>query len=239
MARFRIIFVAACVVPIACAWSEYSDDWEAQLATAQRTYDLAAAEQVVDAMRGHDVPPMLHARARLLVGELQRIRYEDLPAEAWSRRRELGNAIDGAAEAGLHALEAQPAASEVWRMRADLYGLMIRTDFQAAKFRSRMVDAAERAIALDAANPRAYVTRAKPFLFADPGRGQDLDEAVRLLDQALALDPNLESALLLKAFAQQQRGEVPAALALVEHVLRNNPACSPAIRWRAAWSKAQ
>jgi tetratricopeptide (TPR) repeat protein len=234
-----MIFVAACVVPIAWAWSAYGEDWEAQLATAQRTYNLSAAEQVVGAMRGRDVPPMLRARARLLVGELQRILYEDLPAEAWSRRRELGNAIDEAAEAGLHAIEDQPDASEVWRIRADLYGLMIRTDFQATKYRSRMIDAADQAIALDAANPRAYITRAKPYLFAEPGRGQDLDEAVRLLDQALALDPNLESALLLKAFAHHQRGEMPAALALVEHVLRTNPDCSPAIRWREKWSKAQ
>ena len=159
-----------------------------------------------------------------------------LATEAWKQRRELGDRIDTVAEEGLHALQDHEETSETWRLRADLYGLMIRTDFQATKYRQTMIEAADRAMALDPQNPLAYLSRAKPYLFADPGRGQDLDAATRLIDQALALNPGLEPARLLKAFALHEQKHTPEALALLEKLLAENATCKPAHRWLAEWN---
>ena len=80
----------------------------------------------------------------------------------------------------------------------------------------------------DAGNPRAWVTAAKPLVFAGPKRGGDLDEAVRLLDQALELEPGLESALLLRALVWERRGDQERATADWQAALDTNPQCRPA-----------
>ena len=221
---------------VALAFGADTATWEARLDTVRHAYDLGEAERLVQSMRDENAPATLVAEALLVVGELERLDYEDIATEAWKQRRELGGKIDAVAEEGLHALEDHEETSETWRLRADLYGLMIRTDFQATKYRQTMIDAADRAMALDPRNPLAYLSRAKPYLFADRGRGQDLDEATRLIDRALALNPDLESARLLKAFALHEQKHTPEAIALLEKLLAENPNCKPAHRWLAEWN---
>ena len=119
----------------------------------------------------------------LLVAELERIDFEELATSQKKQRREIGESIDAAADAGLETLDSLPETSCRQRMRADLLATKIRSDFRAKKHIDEMKAAATRALELDPGNARAMVTLAKPFLFADDRHGRDLDEAVRMLER--------------------------------------------------------
>ena len=56
----------------------------------------------------------------------------------------------------------------------------------------------------------------------------DLDEAIRLLGEALALKPTLESALLLRALAYERQGQTEASRKDLQAALAANPQCRPA-----------
>jgi hypothetical protein len=92
-------------------------------------------------------------------------------------------------------------------MKADLTAALVRSDFRAKKYDKRFREAVASALKLDPENPRPIVSSAKSFLFASPGRGCDLKEGIALLDRALALDPRIETAILLRARARDGLGD--------------------------------
>lgn len=209
---------------------------ERALADATRTYDLTAVTVVLarvrDAMAGQSGGGlvMLHAQASLALAELLRIEWEETPETEAALRRELGGRIDAVAQEGLAVTDQLAESSERERVRADLVATMIRSDFRARKYESQFRASVQRSLALDGRNPRAWVSSAKPFLFASPEHGGDLNEAVRLLDHAVELAPHLESALLLRALAQERLGDLEAARTDLGAVLTRNPDCVPARR---------
>lgn len=202
---------------------------------AVRAYDQAAATAVLSEARvarstsSSSQLAELHARAALAVAELLRIEFEELAASDAEQRRLLGLRIDAAAEDGLHVLDGLPETSEVQRTRADLIATMIRSDFRAKKYEQSLRAAVERSLALDPSNARAWVSSAKPYLFAEPEQGGDVVEAVHRLDRALELDPQLESARLLRAVAHDKAGDPAAAERDWQVALRANPQCRPAL----------
>lgn len=206
------------------------------ITAVERSYDLQAARTVLDACAvasspaGDEAHGENLARVALLVAELERLDFEDLAASEKKLRREIGERIDAAADAGLQALDALPETSPRQRMRADLLATKIRSDFRAKKHIDEMKAAAARALELDPGNARAMVTLAKPFLFADDRRGRDLEEAVRMLSEALEVDPALESALLLRALAFEGQGNTEACRNDLKAALAANPDCRPAVR---------
>jgi len=201
---------------------------------AVRSYDLRSATVVLSEVRDARASgpsgelDRLHVRASLAVAELIRIEFEEVPRGETQRRRDLGRRIDATAREGLDLVDELPETSERERMRADLVATMIRSDFRAKKYEHRFENAVSRAMELDEDNPRAWVSAAKPYLFAPPDRGKDLTEAIRLLDRALELDPGLESALLLRALAYKEAGDAAAAKADWRAALDCNPQCRPA-----------
>jgi tetratricopeptide (TPR) repeat protein len=204
------------------------------LADAVRSYDAAAATAVLSEARGArgsaDSPQLVevHARAALAVADLLRIEFEGLPHGEAERRRLLGLRIDAVAEDGLQVLDRLPETSETQRIRADLIAAMIRSDFRAKKHEQAFRAAAERALELDQRNARAWVSSAKPYLFAEPEHGGDVAEALRRLDRALEIDPGLEPARLLRAVAYEKMGNAAAAESDWRAALRANPQCRPA-----------
>jgi tetratricopeptide (TPR) repeat protein len=136
--------------------------------------------------------------------------------------------MDEAAEEGLRALESLSPDSEVHRLKADLLAVMIRSDYRAKKYRADMEEAATRAVELDPANARAYVSQAKPYVFAEPHEGGDPAAAVTLLSKALDLNPDLESARCLRGLAYEKAGEIEKARKDWALALENNPHCRPA-----------
>ena len=202
---------------------------------AVRSYDAAAATAVLSEARvarssaGSPQLAALHAAAALAVAELLRVELEGLPQGEGEQRRLLGQRIDAAAEDGLAALDGLPETSEVQRVRADLIATMIRSDFRAKKYEPAFRTAVDRALALDQRNARAWVSSAKPYLFAEAEQGGDVAEALRRLDRALELDPGLESARLLRAVAHEKMGNEAAAARDWQAALRANPQCRPAL----------
>ena len=58
----------------------------------------------------------------------------------------------------------------------------------------------------------------------------DIDAALDHLDRALRLDPDLETARLLRAAAREMAGDFAAARADAKAALTDNPDCAPAAR---------
>ncbi len=179
---------------------------------------------------GDPAARFVHARACLLTAELLRVTWEAADPSARDTRQKLGARIDVAAQEGLAELEELPDSSERSRVEADLLATMIRSDFRARRLEARLRAAIDHALALDPDNARAQTSAAKPLLFADAKHGGDPHAALEVLDHALRLDPELESARLLRAVAWEKLGEPAKAEADWKEALRRNPACEPARR---------
>ncbi len=211
-------------------------EFEKRLETATTRYDTEAARALADDLhkqyettRDRDTGYLL-VRALVLVADLHRMEYELLPEDAGSKRRTLGNIIDDAATEALDVLEVMDNTSEVWRMRADLYGTMIRSDYRATRYQDRMQDAIDKALALNPENPRAHESAARPLVFADEEHGRNLEKAMAHIEKALALAPGLESARVLEAVVLEEMGRTNDAKAQWQAILEDNPHCVPAQR---------
>jgi len=205
-----------------------------QLHDAAKAYDAEKVALVLSRLRAAgDSTAAIRSRieAGLTLAELLRITYEQTPAEQREQRRLLGQRIDVAAEEALALLDRLTESSERERLRADLLATLIRSSFRAKKHEGALKAAVAKALALDPDNPKALVTAAKPLLFAESSHGGDPEQALRLLDRALELDPDLEPARLLHAHALEILGDEAAARREWEQALVANPACQPA-RWR-------
>lgn len=197
----------------------------AELEQAARAYDREAAEALLPATAQNNE---LAARTRLLCAELCRIEFEQLPESAVTERREIGKTIDVHAEAGMLLLESLPESSEKFRIRADLMGTMIRSNYRAGKMKGEMKAAVDEALRLDPANAKAIVSQAKMLIFNPSASDRELQEGEALVLRALAIDPALEQARLLQAHAMDRLGEREKAVAIWEACLQANPACTPA-----------
>ncbi|MCU0232783.1 MAG: hypothetical protein MUE90_01945 [Thermoanaerobaculales bacterium] len=234
----RLALAAAAVLALAAGGGgDEARGLARQLEHAVAGYDAEAAEVVLGRARsaaaagGADAGlPLLRVRAGLAVAELLRIEFERTPEAERAARTTLGQRIDAVAGEALGLLPELPESSERARIEADLVATMIRSDFRAKKLRGRLDEATARALELDPGNARAWVTAAKPFVFAAPEHGGDPEEALRRLDRALALEPGLESALLLRALVHEQRGERARAAADWQAALAANQRCEPARR---------
>lgn len=207
---------------------------EADLAAALRRYDAGAAVAALGRAREADraaptpATALLRVRAALAVAELLRLQFEQAPKGDVQGRDVLGQRIDAAAEEGLAQLDRLPPGSERYRLEADLVATTIRSDFRARKYEARFTAAVARALELDPRNARAVLAAAKPLVFAPVGHGRDLAAAVATLTRALELDPGLEAARLLRAFALDAQGEREAARRDWLAALAANPDCAPA-----------
>jgi tetratricopeptide (TPR) repeat protein len=216
---------------------------ERDLAAAQRRWDADAAVAVLTRARvlqraaPSPATALLQIRAGLLAAELLRVRLEQSTSTSSADRETLGAQIDAFAGEALALLPALPDSSERWRMEADLVATMIRSDFRAKKYETRFRTAVAKALALDPGNAMAIVSEAKPLLFAPPEHGRDYRAGIALLDKALALEPGLEAALLLRAFGHDRLGEHAAAEADWRAALAANPDCEPARRGLAGTAR--
>lgn len=210
------------------------EDWDARLRDARSSYSTEAIIRLVselteysESREASDVDELL-SEAHLINAELLRFEFEQIPVDARRERSLLGKRLDEAAAAGLAICEALPESSEKYRRRADLRGTLIRSKYRAKKHRKKMEADAARAVELDPNNARAYVSKAKLFLFADDRHGGDVEVALGLLHKALALDLSIESAHLLQAYAVDKLGRTEEAVNLYKSILENNPASRPA-----------
>lgn len=191
------------------------EEWRGRMETAQKSYDIGAAEAVMGEIRtalGTDANPelrLLFARSLLLTAELCRTDFEVLSENGVDKdkRRALGDKIDALAKEGMDAAAALGEVSEHYRIRSDFYGLMIRSKYQGKKYRNKLESSSAKALELDPKNPYAYVSVSRPYLFAGPHQGGDLKKAMELLNKAIELKPDYEAALQLRAVGYEKLGE--------------------------------
>lgn len=197
------------------------------------TYDLKDAEATLAKMEDYivqDTSPEAHlllARAALQVANLRREIYEKEDLEI-SVKRDLGTAIDAAAGTGHAALESAPETSERYRIEADLWATMMRTQWKGNKFKDAMDAAINKAEELDPDNAMVYVTKSKRQLFAKERHGGDLEEAVDTLNKAVELEPENVPARLFRGLAYEKLDNLEAARADWQKALDLNPNCRPA-----------
>lgn len=210
------------------AFSDASADLEARAAKVEREYDLSAAEALLTEIQPlvlespSEDSVMILARVALLVAELRRMDYETTEVDPREKRL-LGRTIDEAANIGHDALAKAPNISEKWRIKADLYGTMIRSKYKGNKFGGEMDKATERARELDPNSANAMVTGCKRLLFATSGQGGDVPEALKLLNQALEIDPDHERALIFRGIAYDKLGKEDLAEMDWKRTLELNP----------------
>ena len=224
----RLFLIAALLAPPSAAAT--TDP----VAQARLEYDLPGARELLSSLAAESGEPSAieqEVRAALLVAELERIDFENTPTRDGEVRRRTGTRIDEAARRGLELLDQLDETSHTLRLRADLIGTLIRSKFRGKRYRAQMDRAAARAIELDPGNAQAHTSAAKPSLLR-PGRDRnDLEAGLVIIERALAIDPDLETALLLRGRALWELDRKEQARQDWQQALTNNPTCHPAATW--------
>jgi len=203
------------------ASAELLENLQQRLVQAEHDYDTDAALKLIDDLQAHiaEEPSVdaniALARACLIVAESRRFDYEKAEGVMDPRdRRLLGRTIDDVAAIGLGALANVPdSLSEKWRMSADFYGTMIRSNYKGSKYVQELEDATEKGVELDPSNPYALITASKRPLFAEENRGGDIPEAMEYLNKAIELNPKLERAYAFRGVGYEKLGEMDKAIA--------------------------
>lgn len=230
VARFTIYCILSCSIS---GIAETLSNLDGQSVAARRAYDLVATESAYDSVMTYAIENPSEdsnrslAYAALYLSELRRIVFEEDAVEP-AKRRALGKAIDNSAKIGHAALDTLPDTSEKFRIRADLYALMIRTNYQGKKYGKKMEAAQKKALELAPDNPNAHVTASKRLLFATERRGGNLKGALIHLNRACELDATNEMAILLRGIAHEKLGDYEAAKKEWYRVLELNPSSRPA-----------
>lgn len=224
----RAALTAALFLVSSLTASEATSHLEKEVLHIEQSYSLAAAEALLPELQKNvqqaDDPALrlLTARTALVAATLHRKTYEEADTN-YELRRDLGRKIDDAATTGLGALKDAPESSERYRLEADLWGTMMRTQARASQYRHDFEDATNKALELGPENPNAYITASKRKLFASERRGGNVEEAFELLNKALDLDPEHEMALVFRGLAHEKAGNLDAAKSDWEKALAINP----------------
>lgn len=233
--RITIAFSLLAAISPVVVYGDISLDLDAQRIKARHDYDVEASHDVLEKLiactpESADESELYKlAYAALAFAELQRMEYEENGAPA-KERRAMGKSIDAAASVGHDALKKVADSSEKFRIRADLYGMMIRTDYQGKRFAKKMDKATAMALELGPDNPHARVTASKKLVFAKKSRGGNVEEGLNHLNIAIGIDDTHELALILRGTAHEKLGNFEAAKADWNRAAELNPSCKPAIK---------
>jgi len=205
-------------------------DVTALVEKAERDSDLdAALALVTDLQTRVAVDPieenqLLLGRACLVAAEVRRYDYEKATDMDPRDRRLLGRSIDDVAHIGHDALDAlHDDNSEKWRIKADLYGTMIRSLYKGNKYVDEMESATRKALEFGPKNPNSLLTASKRPLFAEKEHGGNIPEALELLDRAIEIDPKFERAHAFRGIAYEALGRMDEAVAEWKLALELNP----------------
>ena len=226
----RFFYLAGVAVFFALpVFASIVQDLDDRVAKARVDYDLEGAEKLYEEAKVLvlDSPSaetnLTLGKAALLLAEFRRYEYEKHTELLARDRRRIGRTVDDAARVGHDALNTLENSSEKFRMKADLWALMIRSKYQGQKYVQEMEKAEKRALAMDPNNANAHVTASKMPLFATKKRGGDIALALDHLNRALEVDPNHEVALVFRGIAYDKLDQRDRGVAELRRALEINP----------------
>ena len=132
--------------------------------------------------------------------------------------------LESAIENAKHAIEIDDRSSDAHALLGDLYGMKIGLGggFAGMRYGPKANAETDRALQLDANNPRAYAVLGRKYLFSPKMFGGDLDKAIETFQKTTTLDPHYDDAFVLLAIAYRKKGDAQHAQAAVSEALRLN-----------------
>ena len=135
-------------------------------------------------------------------------------------------ALDGAIADVQQSIKLNDNSADAHSLLADLYGQKIGMGvgmFAGPKFGPKVKAENERAMALNAKNPRVYASLGRQYYMAPKMFGGDNDKAIESFRKSTELDPQSDETYVWLAMALRKKGDAAGADQALETALRLNP----------------
>jgi tetratricopeptide (TPR) repeat protein len=134
-------------------------------------------------------------------------------------------ALDDAIAAVQRAVSLNDKSSDAHSLLGDLYGRKIGFGgmFAGPRYGPKAGTEKNKALALDAANPRVYAAFGRQYLEAPKMFGGDVDKAIDSFHKATQLDPSFDENFVWLAIAYRKKGDNASADKALQEALRLNP----------------
>jgi tetratricopeptide (TPR) repeat protein len=152
--------------------------------------------------------------------------YRSLALEAHGDKKNAGKALDEAVSEVQQSLELSEGSSDAHSLLADLYGRKIGYGmpmFTGPKYGPKVQQENQRALELDANNPRAYASLGRQYFMAPKMFGGDLEKAIGSFHKSTQLDPKSDETFVWLAIALRKKGDNAGAQQALQEALRLNP----------------
>jgi tetratricopeptide (TPR) repeat protein len=159
----------------------------------------------------------------------QLARVNSYRSDAYAMRHDKKNAekaLDEAIANLQQSLRLNEKSADAHSLLADCYGRKIGLGipmFTGPKFGPKVQEENQRALELDANNPRAHASLGRQYFEAPKMFGGDLEKAVAEFRKAIELDPKSDETFVWLAMALRKKGDASGAQQAIESALRLNP----------------
>jgi tetratricopeptide (TPR) repeat protein len=149
--------------------------------------------------------------------------------ESFSARGDKKNAeraLDAAISNVQQALKLDEKSADAHSLLADLYGRKIGFGigmFAGPKYGPKVKAENQRAMELEAKNPRVFASLGRQYLEAPKMFGGDLDQAIESFRKSLALDAQSDETYVWLALALRKKGDADGADKALQEALHLNP----------------
>jgi len=168
-----------------------------------------------------------HADAAVYFYQLARV--DQYRCEAYLQHGDKKNAehaLDSAIAGVQQSIKLNDNSADAHSLLADLYGQKIGMGvgmFAGPKFGPKVKAENERAMALDAKNPRVYASLGRQYFEAPKMFGGDNDKAIESFRKSTELDPQFDETYVWLAVALRKKGDTAGADQALQTALKLNP----------------
>jgi len=146
--------------------------------------------------------------------------------EAQGDKKKAEHALDEAIRNVQEALTINDNSADAHSLLADLYGEKIgfgMAMFAGPRYGPKVQQENQRALAIDAHNPRVYASLGREYLEAPKMFGGDLDKAIESFRKSTELDPKSDETFVWLAIALRKKGDQAGAQQALQQALTLNP----------------
>ena len=168
-----------------------------------------------------------HADNAVYFYELARV--DQYQCQSYLQRGDKKNAehaLDSAIASVQQSIKLNDNSADAHSLLADLYGQKIGMGvgmFAGPKFGPKLKAENERAMALDAKNPRVYASLGRQYFEAPKMFGGDNDKAIESFRKSTQLDPQSDETYVWLAMALRKKGDAAGADQALQTALKLNP----------------